>query len=163
MKIWREIKWFFRQVSRSFAYAKHAWGGYDWDYYYSVDMFQYSLERLADRLDSNAAYGTDAKSRASRCRMIARLMKRVNENYYEIKYADILESKYGKCEMVTKEVSKGNHQFIGWKWEKAIDDKHNDEINKFNDELYSQGVEKQKRAEVLLWKLVEHNIKYFWD
>ena len=23
--------------------------------------------------------------------------------------------------------------------------------------------EKQKRAEVLLWKLVEHNIKYFWD
>jgi hypothetical protein len=25
------------------------------------------------------------------------------------------------------------------------------------------GEEKQKRAEILLWKLVAHNIKYFWD
>ena len=30
-------------------------------------------------------------------------------------------------------------------------------------ELYQLGIEKQKRAEILLWKLVEHNIKYFWD
>jgi hypothetical protein len=126
-------------------------------------MFQYSLERLANRLDSNAAYSVGAKSRASRCRMIARLMKRVNEHYYEIKYADILESKYGKCEMVTEELGDDQYRLIGWKWEKAIDDKHNNEINKLNDELYKQGVEKQKRAEVLLWKLVEHNIKYFWD
>ena len=75
MKILKDIKWFYNQVKRSFAYAKHAWGGYDWDYSYSVGMFQYSLERLANKLDSNAAYGTDAKNRASRCRMIARLMK----------------------------------------------------------------------------------------
>ena len=163
MNIWKDIKWFFRQVSRSFAYARHAWGGYDWDYSYSVDMFQYSLERLANKLDSNAAYGTGAKSKASRCRMIARLMKRVNKHYYEIKYADILESKYGKCEMITEELGNDKYRFVGWKWEKAIDDKHNYEINKLSDELYSQGVEKQKRAEVLLWKLVEHNIKYFWD
>lgn len=163
MKIWREIKWFFRQVSRSFAYAKHAWGGYDWDYHYSVDMFQYSLERLADRLDSNAAYGTDAKSRASRCRMIARLMKRVNEDYYELKYADELRELYGDCVMITEYLDDDQYRLIGWKWEKAIDDKHNDEINKLSDELYQLGIEKQKRAEVLLWKLVEHNIKYFWD
>ena len=60
------------------------------------------LERLADKLDSKAAYGTDAKNRASRCRMIAKLMKLVNEDYYALKHHDILESMYGKCEMVTK-------------------------------------------------------------
>ena len=163
MKIWSDIKWFFRQVSRSFAYARHAWGGYDWDYSYSIKMFQYSLERLATKLASNSSYSSDAKSRAIRCKMIAKLMERVNEDYYATSYIGILESNYGRCEMVTKKLDDGRHELVGWKWEKAIDDKHNDEINKFSDELYQLGIEKQKRAEVLLWKLVEHNIKYFWD
>ena len=92
MKIWSDIKWFFKQLNRSLAYFKHSWGGYDWDYSYSIKMFQYSLERLADKLDSNSAYGTDAKNRASRCRMIAKLMERVNGDYYAMKYAEV--SKY---------------------------------------------------------------------
>jgi hypothetical protein len=95
--------------------------------------------------------------------MIAKLMERVNEDYYATSYIGVLESKYGRCEMITKKLDDGSHELVGWKWEKAIDDKHNDEINKFSDELYQLGIKKQKRAEVLLWKLVEHNIKYFWD
>jgi hypothetical protein len=47
--------------------------------------------------------------------------------------------------------------------EKAVDDKHNNEINEVSRELMKWSNEKQKRAEVLLWKLVAHNIKYFWD
>jgi len=167
MKIWKDIKWFYNQLKRSFAYAKHAWGGYDWDYSYSIDMFQYSLERLANKLESNSVSsywnGISTNHRVSRCRMISRLMKRVNEDYYATSYVGVLENMYGKCEMISKEIGDGKHEFGGWKWEKAIDDKHNDEINKFSDELYQLGIEKQKRAEVLLWKLVEHNIKYFWD
>jgi hypothetical protein len=163
MKIWIEIKWFFRQCKRSFDYAKKAWGGYDWDYSYSIDMFQYSLERLADKLDSNSAYGTDAKSRASRCRMIAKLMERVNGDYYAMKYAEVLENMYGKCEMVTKDLGDGRYELVGWKWEKAVNDKHNDAINDLSRELMIWGEEKQKRADILLWKLVAHNIKYFWD
>jgi hypothetical protein len=162
-KIWIEIKWFFRQLSRSLAYFKRAWGGYDWDYSYSIDMFQYSLERLADRLDSNAAYGTDAKNRASRCRMIANLMKRVNEDYYALKHNDILESMYGECKMVTEKLDNGSYKLVGWKWEKAVDDEHNQAIEELSRELAKLYEQKQKRAEVLLWKLVEHNIKYFWD
>ena len=162
-KIWREIRWFFRQLNRSFAYFKHAWGGYDWDYSYSIGMFQYSLERLANNLDSDAAYGTNAKSRALRCKMIAKLMKRVNEDYYALKFTDVLENRYGKCEMVTEEIGDDSYRFVGWKWEKAVDNKHNEAINDLSKELMKWCDEKQKRAEVLLWKLVEHNIKYFWD
>ena len=163
MKIWSNIKWFFKQLNRSLAYFKHSWGGYDWDYSYSIKMFQYSLERLADKLDSNAAYGTDAKNRASRCRMIAKLMERVNGDYYAMKYVEVLENMYGKCEMVTKDLGDGRYELVGWKWEKAVNDKHNDAINDLNRELRIWGEEKQKRAEILLWKLVAHNIKYFWD
>jgi hypothetical protein len=126
-------------------------------------MFQYSLERLANKLDSNSAYGTDAKSRASRCRMIAKLMERVNGDYYAMKYAEVLENMYGKCEMVTKDLGDGRYELVGWKWEKAVNDKHNDAINDLSRELMIWCEEKQKRAEILLWKLVEHNIKYFWD
>jgi hypothetical protein len=126
-------------------------------------MFQYSLERLADKLDSNSAYGTNAKSRASRCRMIAKLMERVNGEYYAMKYAEVLENMYGKCEMVTKDLGDGRYELVGWKWEKAVNDKHNDAINDLSRELMIWCEEKQKRAEILLWKLVAHNIKYFWD
>jgi hypothetical protein len=163
MKIWVNIKWFFKQLNRSLAYFKHSWGGYDWDYSYSIKMFQYSLERLANRLDSNAAYGTNAKSRASRCKMIAKLMERVNGDYYAMKYAEVLENMYGKCEMVTKDLGDGRYELVGWKWEKAVNDKHNDAINDLSRELMIWGEEKQKRADILLWKLVAHNIKYFWD
>jgi hypothetical protein len=163
MKIWSDIKWFFKQLNRSLAYFKHSWGGYDWDYSYSIKMFQYSLERLANRLDSNAAYGTNAKSRASRCKMIAKLMERVNGDYYAMKYAEVLENMYGKCEMVTKDLGDGRYELVGWKWEKAVNDKHNDAINDLSRELMIWCEEKQKRADILLWKLVAHNIKYFWD
>jgi hypothetical protein len=163
MKIWSDIKWFFKQLNRSLAYFKHSWGGYDWDYSYSIKMFQYSLERLADKLDSNSAYGTNAKSRASRCKMIAKLMERVNGDYYALKYAEVLENMYGKCEMVTKDLGDGRYELVGWKWEKAVNDKHNDAINDLSRELMIWCEEKQKRADVLLWKLVAHNIKYFWD
>jgi hypothetical protein len=126
-------------------------------------MFQYSLERLANKLDSNSAYGTDAKSKASRCKMIAKLMERVNGDYYALKYAEVLENMYGKCEMVTKDLGDGRYELVGWKWEKAVNDKHNDAINDLSRELMIWCEEKQKRADILLWKLVAHNIKYFWD
>jgi hypothetical protein len=163
MKIWSDIKWFFKQLNRSLAYFKHSWGGYDWDYSYSIKMFQYSLERLANKLDSNSAYGTDAKSRASRCKMIAKLMERVNGDYYAMRYAEVLENMYGKCEIVTKDLGDGRYELVGWKWEKAVNDKHNDAINDLSRELMIWCDEKQKRADILLWKLVAHNIKYFWD
>jgi hypothetical protein len=163
MKIWSDIKWFFKQLNRSLAYFKHSWGGYDWDYSYSIKMFQYSLERLANKLDSNSAYGTDAKSKASRCKMIAKLMERVNGDYYALKYAEVLENMYGKCEMVTKDLGDGRYELVGWKWEKAVNDKHNDAINDLSRELMIWCEEKQKRADILLWKLVAHNIKYFLD
>ena len=163
MKIWSDIKWFFKQLNRSLAYFKHSWGGYDWDYSYSIKMFQYSLERLANKLASNSSYSSDAKSRAIRCKMIAKLMERVNEDYYATSYIGVLESNYGRCEMVTKDLGDGRYELVGWKWEKAVNDKHNDAINDLSRELMKWGEEKQKRAEVLLWKLVAHNIKYFWD
>ena len=163
MKIWSDIKWFFKQLNRSLAYFKHAWGGYDWDHSYSIGMFQYSLERLANNLDSDKAYGVNAGNKASRCRMIAKLMKRVNEDYYAMRYVEVLENMYGKCEMVRKDLGNGKYELVGWKWEKAVNDKHNDAINDLSRELMKWGEEKQKRAEILLWKLVAHNIKYFWD
>ena len=163
MKIWSDIKWFFKQLNRSLSYFKHSWGGYDWDYSYSIKMFQYSLERLANKLDSNSAYGTNAKNRASRCKMIAKLMERVNGDYYALRYAEVLENMYGKCEMVTKDLGDGRYELVGWKWEKAVNDKHNDAINDLSRELMIWCEEKQKRADILLWKLVAHNIKYFWD
>jgi hypothetical protein len=162
-KIGGDVKWFFKRLNRSLGYFKYSWGGYDWDYSYSIGMFQYSLERLANKLDSNGAYGVNAKNEASRCRMISKLMKLVYEDYYAMKYVDVLENMYGKCKMVTEELGDGRYRLVDWKWEKARNDKHNEKINELSREMQKKCEEKQRRAEVLLWKLVEHNIRSFWD
>jgi hypothetical protein len=162
-RIWSDIKWFFKQLNRSLAYFKHSWGGYDWDYSYSIDMFQYSLKRLSDSLDSNDAYGVNAKYKSSRCRMIIKLMGLVYDEYYALKYQDVMEKIYGNCEIVTEKLDNGSYRLVGWKWEKAVNDAHNEKINELSREMHKKGEQTQRRAEALLWKLVEHNIKSFWD
>ena len=53
----KEIKWFFKQLKRSLGYFRASWGGYDWDYNYSINMFKYSLQRLHDNLNSDIGLG----------------------------------------------------------------------------------------------------------
>lgn len=147
------IRWFFRQVKRSFAYAKYAWRGYDWDYCYSIDMFRYSLERLSKNLQNDK----DKK----RCEMIIELMKRVNEEYYWNKTIDEFIEKHGTFEIKYEQVQGGFTPHIVWS--KATTEEENREIDLLDEQNTLLAHERQQRAEKLLWKLIEHNIKSFWN
>ena len=76
------MKRFFRRVRRVIDFLPIIWKGEDYDYYYSIQLFQYQLERTADFLESDKAHILDAKATASRIRTAAKLMDRVYNDYY---------------------------------------------------------------------------------
>jgi len=163
-KIWREIKWFFRQCKRTYGYAKKAWGGYDWDYRYSIDMFSYSLERLAKSLDSPDAFSERGSADAQRIRTIIKLMNKVYDEEYALEYQDKMKELYGEdimdIEFVPyednpKEYYTIKHKYSGWNNEK--------EIEEMQSKLFLESHEKQEKAHRILWAMIEHRIRYWWD
>ena len=76
------MKRFFRRVKRVIDFLPIIYKGADWDYYYSIELFQYQLKRTADFLESDEANTMDAKATASRIRTAVELMDRVYNHYY---------------------------------------------------------------------------------
>ena len=168
MRIWTEIKWFFRQCKRSFGYAKKAWGGYDWDYRYSVDMFTYSLERLADNLDSSESYCVGSEQRAKRIRTAIKLMNKVYNEDYALEYQDKLKELYGEkvndINFVDEgEVSSYNGEplyIMQWEYEKWD---NAEEVEEVKNKLFIESYNKHERAHKLVWQLIEKDIRSWWD
>ena len=76
------MKRFFRRVRRVIDFLPMIWKGEDYDYYYSIELFQYQLERTADFLESDKAFTSDTIETASRIRTAAELLDRVYNDYY---------------------------------------------------------------------------------
>ena len=163
--MWNNFTYFFkrkyRQIQRVIDFLPLIWKGYDFDYQYSIDLFKKQLERTANHLESNRAYGMGAKNRASRIRTAIRLMDKVYEEEYSHEYIDKLEQLYGKNVLEWNTISVGQERYeLKYQYEKW-DNK--DEINEMRRKLFKESMEKQKRAHKLLWDFIEHNIQYWWD
>ena len=156
-KIIQKIKWFFKQCKRSFGYAKRAWGGYDWDYQYSVDMFMYSLERLANNLDSDTSSSVNATRDAKQIRRILDLMKKVYNEDFSHECYDTLQALYGDTvlDFVTEPRRGITYEYQTWP--------NASEINEMYDKLIHESHEKQEKAHALVWRLIANHIRYWWD
>ena len=159
----KEIKWFFKQLKRSLGYFRASWGGYDWDYNYSINMFKYSLQRLHDNLNSDKAYSTESKQNARRLKTIIELMEKVANEEYAVEYQDKLEEIYGKnvLEWDFEDTGDGNGtSFLKYEYEKWV---NVSEVKLKQAELFRVSKKKQERAHKLMWCLIEHNIHKMWD
>ena len=79
--------WFkrkYQQIKRTLDFLPLIWKGFDWDYWYAIQLFQKQLERTASFLESDKARTLDAKINAQKIRTALRLMDIV----YEEKYVD---------------------------------------------------------------------------
>jgi hypothetical protein len=138
------------------------WNKYDWDYSYSLNVFKRALLDQAEFMESDRAYSATAKDDAKRIRTIVKLMDKVYDDEYGMEYFDQLKEKYG-------------YNVLDFAWEETDDDEmvsfklkyqlwdNADEIGKHHRMLMNKAMERQKKAERLLWALVEHNIRRFWD
>jgi hypothetical protein len=156
-KLIQKIKWFFKQCKRSFGYAKRAWGGYDWDYQYSVDMFMYSLERLANNLDSDNTLTVNATRDAKQIRRILILMKKVYNEDFSHECYDKLKALYGDNVLDFDIEQRRGITYEYQTWSNAA------EIDEMYNKLIHESYEKQEKAHALVWRLIANHIRYWWD
>ena len=159
----RTIKQFFRRLKRTIDFLPIIWKGFDFDYRYAIELFQYQLERTADFMESDRANTVDADKRAMRIRTAIALMEKVYEEDYACEYQDKLKELYGQNVLGFRfEPTEYNNDTSYLKWEFEYWD-NAEEIREVHDKLYSEAQLKQQKAERILWKFLEHNIRGWWD
>ena len=161
IKYWFKRKW--SQIKRVIDFLPLIWKGYDWDYHYAIELFQYQLKRIADHIGSDKAWALENKQTASRIRTAIELMDKVYNEEYGIGYMDIIEEKYGKSHMDFVEVDKKDENgrpdySLVLTNELARDEEHQKEIDEERRLLVLEYRDKQKRAHKILWDFIEYNI-----
>jgi hypothetical protein len=162
------IKQFIRRVKRTRDFLPMIWKGYDFDYRYAIELFQYQLERTADFMESDRAMTMDADKRARRIRTAIELLEKVYNEEYSCEYQEKLKKLYGEnvldwefIELDVKSNYNGEPLYeLKWEYEKWD---NSEEVEKMKDKLFKESKEKQQRAEELVWKFISHNIRGWWD
>lgn len=157
------VKRFFRRVKRVMDFLPMIWKGYDFDYRYAIELFQYQLERTADFMESDRAMTMDADIRARRIRTAVELLQKVYDEEYGCEYQDKLKEMYGEnvLEWSFEDTGEGDDSYYlryrYEQWDNA------EEVQRMMNKLFLESQAKQKRAEKLVWKFISHNIRYWWD
>ena len=142
------------------------------DYKYSLEVFKFQLLKQAEFFESDRAMTLSAKDKAKRIRTILKLMDKVYEEDYAMEYFDILKEMYGDdvLEVSFVDLNETSFNDFSVKDEKLYKMKYKyeswdnaEEISQINDELFVMCHEKQERAHKILWKMIEKDIRSFWD
>ena len=164
---WFKRKW--EQIKRVWDFLPIIWNGFDFDYRYSLQLFTYQLKRQADYFESKDAHRIDAKNTASRIRTAIEFIDKVYDEEYANEYMDVVEKLYGRetWEFIPtgeKSPLSGEELYeLKVTNQNAINEHHQEKIDRVKQEMRIASRAKQKRAEKLLWRYIEHNIKYWWD
>ena len=163
MKYWFKRK--YRQIKNVFRWLPIIWKQYDFDYSYSIEVFKFQLEKQAEFLESDRAITLSAKNKASRIRMVLRLMEKVYNEDYALEYTDEFEKIYGKGSSDVNFVNTKNPNLFSMKkkYELTESEEKIREMDQVYNNLFLNSIQKQKRAHKLLWDLIEHNIQGWWD
>lgn len=157
--------WFKRkywQIKRVIEILPLVWNSYDFDYHYSITLFKFQLGKIADYLEGNKSWTQDAKINAQKIRTAIRLIDKVYNEEYAMEYMDTVDKLYGETRFDRNDLGNGTYEIV-FRNEKAVDEKHQREIDEVRKEMMIQCMDKQKRAHKLLWDFVEHNIQRWWD
>ena len=151
------IKRKYRQIKRVIDFIPIIWKGYDWDYYYAIELFQHQLKRTAKEIRTNGN-GVDREQVAIRIETAVEFLEKVYEDEYAFEYVNKIEER--------DEIDASGN----WISAEMIDvyerEYTEEELQLIQDEreaLMNESFAKQKRAHKLVWKYIEHNIQRWWD
>lgn len=153
------IRYFFRRVSRLFSFLPIIWRTHDYDYDYSLQLFEYQIKRTADLFEKN----NTRKKESGRIRTLLMLMENTRQEKYGMEYHEKLEKIYGTgvldFKMVPSERNP-NHFVLKFNYEswENCQEVHNEYLR-----LSHESQLKQRKAEALIWKFISHNIYTWWD
>jgi len=155
----------YRQIKNVIRWIPVIWNNFDFDYRYALEAFKFQLNNIATHMESDKAVTMTAAQRAQKIRTITKLMDKVYDEDYALEYFDEIERLYGPREMNwedddTREGYSTYQEFI---YEREYTQEQLKAISKHESRLHKESQAKQEKAHKLLWKLMEHNIRGFWD
>jgi hypothetical protein len=159
-----EIKNFYYNIKRIIEWIPVLWNNYDFDYRYAIDIFIFKLNKIADLLDSNKSYTENASQKAKRIRLAIKLLNRGLDDYYHEEAMLKVTELYGEKEMITKPIDDKPGTFsIDFVWVKDLTPEEMEEADKFYSKMIKEGYAKDDRAIKLAWRIIEQDIRGWWD
>lgn len=151
----------FKQIKNLIKWFPIIWNQYDFDYSEAVKVFSFQLEKLANFLDSKHAHTESAKSTASSIRRWLKLMEKVQNEDFATEYQEKFKQKYGETKFVSVKISDTLVELV--LIYPKVEGYTEDQIEDIYRQMFYKSVRKQRKAELLVWKLLANHMNGWWD
>jgi hypothetical protein len=161
------IKQFFRRIHNLYRWLPIIWKDQDWDDFYIFEILKFKLKNQAKYIDKRGIH-LSAKRDAEIMMLCVRLIDKVQDEYYGTEYFNYHDSKFI---FIDSESHPGMYEM---ELEQKLE--HFDDYFKKYPLIAKQVVEEDKhrkafkiakineeRAHKLLFKILEQNIRRWWD
>jgi hypothetical protein len=162
-----KIKQFFRRIHNLYRWFPVIWKDQDWDDYYIFEILKFKLKNQAEYIGKRGNH-LSAKRDAEIMMTCVRLIEKVQDEYYGCEYQDY-------CKLNIRFVDSKSHPGMYEAETETISESYNEYFKKYP-RIYNQvkiedkhrtafyiGRENEERAHKLLFKILEQNIRRWWD
>ena len=178
--IWMNIGWRIRYVYRKIRnlirWTPIIWKDQDWDHSFIFEILKFKLKNQAKYIDKQDRH-TTAKRDAELMMTCVRLIDRIQDGFYDGEYADYheadfrfeeCEDKPGYSQLHIDEISNRFTEYFAKypiQYKRAIDPNTYWYYTEKSDKTIAMwiGNENQKRAQTLLFKIMNEKIQGWWD
>ena len=156
-----KISYFIKRIKRLLLWVPVIWKTHDWDYSFSLTILKYSLNRLKLNMQSSNLDNSDHY--INRLDLAINLLDKSENGYYENQWLDDVERKYGKLKLDFKFADLYNSDVYEIQSRHdGLSDDFQDEARKYRRKKMIECINKQRKCDELLWKVISHNIKHWW-
>lgn len=133
MTIIRSINMFAQRARKTIKWLPIIWRTDVYDYAYLITLMQQQISDMADFFESENAATKSSTLHASRMRLWLELANRMNNEYYIVKAFD------------------------------EIEDYNYTVAQHVKDQIVQDGIKSQEKCDRLVWRILEQNLKNWWD
>lgn len=173
--MWWRVRYFFKSVSNLIRWTPVIWKDRDWDHRYIYDILKFKLQNQSKYI-GNSNIHTRSKRDVEIMMTCVRLIEYVSDEFYECEPLDYYESEYNfiPCsenprlsELEIIEKSNRYHEYFE-KYPRQYKLALNETkwpYTERNDKTIAMWIshQNQKRAQDLLFRLINENIRRWWD
>jgi hypothetical protein len=162
-----KIKQFFKRIYNLYRWFPIIWKDQDWDDFYIFEILKFKLRNQSEYIGYHDRH-TTAKREAEVMMLCVRLIEKIQNEYYACEYQKYHESEFifinsesypGRYEMDVKELSENFDEYFK-KYPRIY--KQVKAENKYRT-AFNIARANEERAHKLLFKILEQNIRRWWD
>jgi hypothetical protein len=164
-----KVKQFFKRIYNLYRWFPIIWNDQDWDDHYIFEILKFKLKNQAEYIGYHDRH-TTAKREAEIMMLCVRLMDKVQHEYYGREYQDYYKS---DMRFIPSESHPGSYEMEVEILEENFDDYFKKypliyrmvpDLNADKERIaYEIAKINKERAHKLLFKLLEQNIRRWWD